>query len=402
MLGSTCSVFNKAPSVPVISGPSAGVVGVPVTFKATATDPESDSIAFQFDWGDTTTPAWSNFIASGETLSLAHTFSDSGTFTVNAKAKDAKGKEASRSAAVACQVSSVQISWPDSLIGEIPLNYDPDRCLVTPDGQYLYVTQPHEAVVTPIRLADRAVLARVEVGAGPFCMAVTPDAQWLYITCVDDSVVAVLRTSDNTVVKHVAVGPQPKGVSVSPDGLHAYVTLPGSDMLCVIRTQDNTVEDTIPLGLAPSYVVADADGQRLYVTMTTEHLLGAVNITQRSLTDTAAVGQFPNRLNISADGSLLYVANQTDSGIAVIRTSDLSVLAHIGMAELYLGDIAVAPSGKYLLGSYWRGIECVALPAFTVVDSAPYGVRGALAFSPDGESLYVTDYKKVLVLGKRH
>ena len=41
----------------------------------------------------------------------------------------------------------------DSLIGEIPLNYDPDRCLVTPDGQYLYVTQPHEAVVTPIRLA---------------------------------------------------------------------------------------------------------------------------------------------------------------------------------------------------------------------------------------------------------
>jgi hypothetical protein len=27
MLGSTCALFNKAPTVPVISGPSAGVAG---------------------------------------------------------------------------------------------------------------------------------------------------------------------------------------------------------------------------------------------------------------------------------------------------------------------------------------------------------------------------------------
>ncbi|OYD15837.1 hypothetical protein CH330_04610 [candidate division WOR-3 bacterium JGI_Cruoil_03_51_56] len=30
LLGSTCGMFNKAPSVPEISGPSAGAVGVPV------------------------------------------------------------------------------------------------------------------------------------------------------------------------------------------------------------------------------------------------------------------------------------------------------------------------------------------------------------------------------------
>jgi hypothetical protein len=56
LLGAKCSLFNKAPTVPAVTGPAQGVAGVPVTFKATATDPDGDSIAFQFDWGDTTTP----------------------------------------------------------------------------------------------------------------------------------------------------------------------------------------------------------------------------------------------------------------------------------------------------------------------------------------------------------
>jgi hypothetical protein len=54
LLGAKCSLFNKAPSVPVVTGPTQGVAGVPVEFKATATDPEGDSIAFAFDWGDNT------------------------------------------------------------------------------------------------------------------------------------------------------------------------------------------------------------------------------------------------------------------------------------------------------------------------------------------------------------
>ncbi len=74
LMGSSCNLTDKAPTVPVISGPSSGVVGVPVTFKAMATDPDGDSVAFELDWGDTTTPAWSNFIASGETISVQHTY----------------------------------------------------------------------------------------------------------------------------------------------------------------------------------------------------------------------------------------------------------------------------------------------------------------------------------------
>ena len=64
MCSSTCAGFNKAPTVPVISGRSAGVVGVPVTFKATAPDPENDSVAFHFDWGDSSTLAWADLFVS--------------------------------------------------------------------------------------------------------------------------------------------------------------------------------------------------------------------------------------------------------------------------------------------------------------------------------------------------
>jgi YVTN family beta-propeller protein len=402
MLGSTCSVLNKAPTVPVISGPSAGVVGVPVTFKATATDPENDSIAFQFDWGDSSIGVWTNLIASGETASVAYTYSDSGTFSVKTKAKDRKGKESDWSAPVSCQLGIVQFSWPDSLIGEISLDANAeDRCLVTPDGRFLYVAHLDANFVTPVRLADHAVLPHVIVGPKPFCLAATPDAQWLYVTCVGDSSVAVVRTSDNTVTTRIRVGPIPKAIAASPDGQYVYVAVSDRKILVVIRTIDNTVEDTIPLGHEPFDVVTEPTGQSVYVSLIVDELLGVISIPQLALVDTVSTGLFSKWLALSPDGEVLFVSNHTDSGIAVVRTSDLTVSAHINVADEYVGDIAVASSGDHLLASYWGGIKCVALPAYAVVDTAPYGDRGALAFSADGESLYLVADRKVLVLGKR-
>jgi hypothetical protein len=49
LLGAKCDLFNKAPSVPVVTGPTHDVAGVPVAFTATTTDPDGDSVAYQFD-----------------------------------------------------------------------------------------------------------------------------------------------------------------------------------------------------------------------------------------------------------------------------------------------------------------------------------------------------------------
>jgi len=80
---------NRAPRVPIVpSGPAYCAKDTAYTYMATASDPEGDSVAIRFDWGDSTLSAWSGWIPSGETIALTHAWSDTGTFLVRTFAQD--------------------------------------------------------------------------------------------------------------------------------------------------------------------------------------------------------------------------------------------------------------------------------------------------------------------------
>ncbi len=63
-------------------------LGENILFTASAIDPDNDSIAFRFDWSYGDTSDWSDFVASGDTISMYHSFSSTGTFYIRAQAKD--------------------------------------------------------------------------------------------------------------------------------------------------------------------------------------------------------------------------------------------------------------------------------------------------------------------------
>jgi outer membrane protein assembly factor BamB len=72
-------------------GISSGGYNSPYEFTATTTDPDTDSVAIHFSWGDGTSSEWSAWIASGETVTLSHSWSTPGTYQVKAQAKDKPG-----------------------------------------------------------------------------------------------------------------------------------------------------------------------------------------------------------------------------------------------------------------------------------------------------------------------
>jgi hypothetical protein len=137
-LSLTCNPFAKKPSVPVLMGPTTGVAGVPLTFRATSEDPDGDSVAFMFDWGDTTTNIWTNFILSGETISVSHTYADSNDYAVKAKAKNGKGRESVWSGGWTLHLAGSGPGYPDSLLltADFPFNIADVR--VSHDGQVLF------------------------------------------------------------------------------------------------------------------------------------------------------------------------------------------------------------------------------------------------------------------------
>jgi outer membrane protein assembly factor BamB len=60
------------------------------TFAVVATDPDDDSVAVRFDWGDSTVSNWTGWFTSGDTIALTHAWFSEGTYKVVAQARDQK------------------------------------------------------------------------------------------------------------------------------------------------------------------------------------------------------------------------------------------------------------------------------------------------------------------------
>jgi hypothetical protein len=76
------------PSTP--SGPTKGIINTEYTFTSSAEDPNGDSVAIRFDWGDGDTSNWSSWKVSGDSVAMVHSWADAGAYNVKAQAKDKK------------------------------------------------------------------------------------------------------------------------------------------------------------------------------------------------------------------------------------------------------------------------------------------------------------------------
>ncbi len=80
---------NYAPDVPAVpAGPDYCFKDTTYTFSTVATDPDGDSIALRFDWGDSSVSYWIGWFASGDTVASTHSWSDIGNYEVRVSAQD--------------------------------------------------------------------------------------------------------------------------------------------------------------------------------------------------------------------------------------------------------------------------------------------------------------------------
>ena len=80
--------YNKAPEIPIITGPQKGKTGEIFDYNVSAVDPDGDNISFFIEWGDNTNSGWLGPFPSGETHTESHSWNEQGKFTIQVKAKD--------------------------------------------------------------------------------------------------------------------------------------------------------------------------------------------------------------------------------------------------------------------------------------------------------------------------
>jgi len=91
-IGNTGS-SNQAPNKPNIFGPASGNVGTEIEYTITGSDPDEDPVYVIVYWDDETDTGWLGPYISSFEIKLKHTWSEEGSYTIKAKAKDDEGKQ---------------------------------------------------------------------------------------------------------------------------------------------------------------------------------------------------------------------------------------------------------------------------------------------------------------------
>jgi len=79
----------NAPEKPTIVGPSSGKAEIEYTFELSANDPQGDDVSIYIKWDNGFMGSgWLGPVSSGEVIQVSHTWDESETYIIRAKARD--------------------------------------------------------------------------------------------------------------------------------------------------------------------------------------------------------------------------------------------------------------------------------------------------------------------------
>jgi PBP1b-binding outer membrane lipoprotein LpoB len=91
ILFSGCKKKNNPPYAPYTPrGPANGLVSESYDFSSLAIDPNYDSVAIRFDWGNGDTSDWSQLVATDQIVTMSCSWTLPNTYYVKTQAKDQK------------------------------------------------------------------------------------------------------------------------------------------------------------------------------------------------------------------------------------------------------------------------------------------------------------------------
>jgi YVTN family beta-propeller protein len=188
----------------------------------------------------------------------------------------------------------------------------------------------------------------------PGGLALSPDGKQLWVAAAGASwlsqlpAIEVIDTTTNQLVTSITMpAPGVSAVTFTPDGLKVYATYAtGGNLVSVIDTTRQKVTTTIAVGRALGGLGEIAiQGQTAYVLA--RHRIGVIDTTSDQLIKTIKLGTiilghhpafFPGR-------PYLYVPEATPSAVALLATSNNTLVGGGFSCSSGAYDVAIAPNG---------------------------------------------------------
>lgn len=139
-------------------------------------------------------------------------------------------------------------------IATIEVAKRPRSVIFTRDGSKAYVPAELDSAVMVVDAKAHKVLKKIQIpgaGAKPMGSAISPDGDFVYITNGRGKTLSVISTASDSVVATFEVGERPWGVGVSPDGKRIYTANGPDGTVSVIDAAARNVITRIPVGKSP-------------------------------------------------------------------------------------------------------------------------------------------------------
>ncbi|WP_143822099.1 beta-propeller fold lactonase family protein [Mucilaginibacter pedocola] len=238
----------------------------------------------------------------------------------------------------------------------------------------------------------------VNTGSTPAVAKVTVTPQlksYIYVANSSDNAISVINPEGGAIIKTIPVGTLPYGITVSPNGTRVYVSNISDGSMSVINAASNAVIATVPVGSRPFGISVSPDGSRVYVANETSNTVSVIDGVSNSVIATIPTGQYPVATLVSPDGNRLYVANQNSSSVSVFNTSNNTLVAEIPTVGQAPAQMACSPGGGvlYVVGvGNQNTFQAFDATTFRQLTSLSFSKDAhAIAVTPDGSKIYVTD-----------
>ena len=251
---------------------------------------------------------------------------------------------------------------------------------------------------------------------------------WAHRLDPDNKVFLIdLKATPPKVIGTITVGKQPSGMAISPKGDLALVTnrADGTISVLSIRGKDVLVVDTVMVGTSADQVSAVAitpDGKHALVTKPAANKIALLSIDGQKVTydkRDLPPGIFPYNVAVTPDGKLALTVDNGNGGgsdgnakaVSVIdlETDPPRVIDHVTVGDSPEG-LAISPKGDLAVTVEARGsnmpkssffyhpggaVTALKINGKKVTNGGEVNVGAlpeAVAFSPDGQYLYVGNF----------
>jgi YVTN family beta-propeller protein len=219
----------------------------------------------------------------------------------------------------------------------------------------------------------------IEVGAVPKFLAVTPDDQYVLVTNWCSYDLSIVDTTYGREIARIDIGRHPRGIAITQDSSTAYVTEMGGTDIAVIPLDEirrpevaiippNSVEAVIgtwgldfeidwirDVGRGPRHVVLSPDDSTLYATLNGEGRVIKIDLETGEVVERVRTGDAPRSMAISTDGEVLYVVNYVSDTMSKVLTSTMEEVQELRTADKPIG-ITVDPNNANVWVSNYSGV----------------------------------------------